>query len=357
MVVARYKRGFASLAARYGDETTRFLHRQILAGIDQLEGLVDRYAIDCGFERSGHLTAAHSKRGLTSLAADVSWLAQNGDRAPRIIDAEEARREIGTREYIGGYLDMRSGRVHQLNYVRGLGAGLAARGVPVYAASPARRLETTGGGVIVGTDRAQIRAKHLIVATNAYTSLAPGVSNLARRIVPVSSSLISTTPLAPEVAATILPSGWVVGDTKHLMNSVALLPGGRLLYCGRADITGRVDNPGVYRRLEQQMVRAFPQVHGAAIETRWSGMVAVTLDDFPHVGTEGSMHYAIGCGGRGIVLSGVMGRALAATIAGERVDLGPITRNRFRAIPFHSLRVPGMKFMAGVYRMRDLLGL
>jgi glycine/D-amino acid oxidase-like deaminating enzyme len=163
--------------------------------------------------------------------------------------------------------------------------------------------------------------------------------------------------LPPDIATTILRSGWVVGDTKHLMNSFALLPGGRLLYCGRADITGRTDHPGVYRRLEQQMARAFPQVRGASIETRWSGMVAVTLDDFPHVGSEEHVHFAIGCGGRGIVLSGVMGRALAGIIAGEHVDLGPITRNAFRAIPFHSLRVPGMKFMAGVYRMRDLFRL
>jgi glycine/D-amino acid oxidase-like deaminating enzyme len=167
---------------------------------------------------------------------------------------------------------------------------------------------------------------------------------------------MSTAPLAADVASTLLRAGWVVGDTKHLMNSFALLPGGRLMYCGRADITGRTDDAGVYRTLERQMVRAFPQVQGAAIETRWSGMVAVTLDDFPHVGTEGRIHYAIGCGGRGIVLSGVMGRALAAMIAGESVDLGPITRNPFRPIPFHSLRVPGMKFMASVYRARDALG-
>jgi glycine/D-amino acid oxidase-like deaminating enzyme len=357
MVVARYKRGFASLALRYGDETARHLHRQILAGIDQLETLVARYAIECGFVRSGHLTAAHSKRGLENLAADVGWLARNGDRAPRLIDAAEAARQLGTREYIGGYLDMRSGRIHQLNYVRGLAAGLAGQGVRISAGSPARSFEQTPAGVTVSTDRARITAQHAIVATNAYTALAPAMSHLARRIVPVSSSLIATAPLPADIVATILPSGWVAGDTKHLMNSFALLPGGRLLYCGRADITGRADNPGVYRRLEQQMARAFPQVSGAAIETRWSGMVAVTLDDFPHVGSEGRTHYAIGCGGRGIVLSGVMGRALAAIIAGERVDLGPITRNPFRPIPFHSLRVPGMKLMAGVYRMRDLFGL
>jgi glycine/D-amino acid oxidase-like deaminating enzyme len=357
MAATRYKKGFAVLAARYGDATTKHLHRQILEGIDQLEALVARYAIDCSFNRCGHFTAAHSRRGLDALTADVAWLARHaGDTTPRIVSAAEAAEALGTGEYLGGYLDSRAGRIHQLNYVRGLAAGLLERGVALYGGSPARRFETTADGVAVGTDRATVRAKRVVVATNAYTSLGPPISNLARRIVPVSSSLMSTAPLAADVASTLLRAGWVVGDTKHLMNSFALLPGGRLMYCGRADITGRTDDAGVYRTLERQMVRAFPQVQGAAIETRWSGMVAVTLDDFPHVGTEGRIHYAIGCGGRGIVLSGVMGRALAAMIAGESVDLGPITRNPFRPIPFHSLRVPGMKFMASVYRARDALG-
>jgi hypothetical protein len=48
---------------------------------------------------------------------------------------------------------------------------------------------------------------------------------------------------------------------------------------------------------------------------------------------------------------------LADMARGETVDAGPMSGNAFAPIPFHSLRIPAMKAVAGYYRMLDVLGI
>jgi hypothetical protein len=56
----RYKKGFAALAEKYGHDTTRHLHRLILEAVETVEAIVADCGIDCGFARTGQLTAALS---------------------------------------------------------------------------------------------------------------------------------------------------------------------------------------------------------------------------------------------------------------------------------------------------------
>jgi gamma-glutamylputrescine oxidase len=95
----------------------------------------------------------------------------------------------------------------------------------------------------------------------------------------------------------------------------------------------------------------------APIAYRWSGKVAVTMDDFPHVGrVSPRIAYAMGYGGRGVALSNLMGRLLVDMVRGVPLDVGPMGGDRFRPIPFHAFRLPGMRVIAGWYRLKDRRG-
>lgn len=358
MAVLRYKTPWAELALRLGRERTRHLHRLLHQAMDLLEQSVAEHGIDCGFERCGHITAANGPAALARLEKDVQSLAVVvNDKVPRMLSAAETKELAGTHSYVGGYLDSRAGAVHPLNYARGLAHALHRKGVPIYVSSEVRDLREAGQGVVLETASGVVSAKQALVATNAYTDVARFGTDLGRRIVPVSTSIITTQPLAQETLRHILPRGHVLSDTRHLLNYFRIAPGNRLLYGGRGSLTGE-EKPQVYRGLERKLERTFPGLRGVAIDHRWSGKVAVTLDDFPHVGrVSPRIAYAMGYGGRGVVLANLLGKMLTQLALGERIDAGPMSAASFRRIPLHALRLPAMKAVAGYYGVLDCLRL
>jgi len=192
-------------------------------------------------------------------------------------------------------------------------------------------------------------------STNAYTDLHHGAArDLVHRVVPVTSSVIATRPLGANVAASVVLGRRMVADSRNLMFYFRMMPDGTLVFGGRGDITGRRDDPAVYKGLEKGLAATFPQAAGAPIAYRWSGKVAVTMDDFPHVGRlSPRIAYAMGYGGRGVALANLMGRLLTDVVRGFPVDGGPMGGCNFRPFPLHALRVPGMRILAGWYRFKD----
>lgn len=357
IVVPRFKSGFASIASRYGAEATLALYRLLLRGVDDIAENVARYGIECDLEGCGHLTPAHGRQGLQALEADAAWLGREaGDTAPRILDAGATSRELGCPGYVGAYLDPRGAGLHPFDYARGLAGGLRNRGVRIFGDTEVVKLRTEGDGVVVETAHGTVRAAQAVIATNAYTPEAHGFSDLSRRIVPVSTSVVATAPLSGDQLKRVLPARRVVSDTRRIMFYYRLLRGNRLLFGGRGDITGRRDDPEIYRPLERSMREFFPALADTPVEARWSGRVAVTLDSLPHVGrVHDRVAFAMGYGGRGVVLTHVLGRALAGLVTDNRTSVGPLSGS-FRAIPLHAFRVPGMQIAAAWYRLQDRLG-
>ncbi|MBY0264830.1 MAG: FAD-binding oxidoreductase [Burkholderiales bacterium] len=355
MAVLRYKKPWAVLARQHGEDTARHLHGLLLGALDTLEAIVGEAGIACGFSRYGHITAANGKSAVAMLETDIAWLRTAGDSAPRMLSRAETAELAGTGCYLEGYLDPRAAGIHPLNYARGLAAALADRGVPLYCATPVTAISEDGQGVSLTTPGGTVRAKQLLIATNAYTELFGFGSGLDRRVVPVSTSVITTAPLPQELLRRLLPQGHLVSDTRHLLNYYRVAPGGRLLFGGRGSLTGH-ESLEVYSGLERKLFETFPSLAGVAIDHRWSGKVAVTLDDFPHVGRLGARTaYAMGYGGRGVILTGLLGRMLAGLATGAEVRVGPMGGETFAPILFHGLRIPAMKAVAGYYRLLDAL--
>src|SRR5690606_24898763 len=136
-------------------------------------------------------------------------------------------------------------------------------------------------------------------------------ARLKRRVVPVASALIATAPLPASVLASVLPGGLAATDAKRLTNYYRRMPDGRLLFGGRGGAF-RGHSQTALDTLRRDLARIYPAVGNVAIEYAWHGLVAVTLDGLPHLGTlADDVAFAIGYNGRGVVLTGLLGRALA----------------------------------------------
>jgi glycine/D-amino acid oxidase-like deaminating enzyme len=151
------------------------------------------------------------------------------------------------------------------------------------------------------------------VATNGYTG---GVTpSLRRRLLPISSFIIATEPLAPDLAAELVPRNRMLFDTKHYLWYWRRTPDDRMLFGGRASMW-----PTTVRRaagiLYRAMTSVHPQLSGTRVAYAWGGKVAFTFDRMPHVGRADGVTYATGCCGSGVAILPWLGTRVAEWVGG-----------------------------------------
>ena len=197
------------------------------------------------------------------------------------------------------------------------------------------------------TERGTLRARELVVATNGYTG-AP-FRRLRRRVVPIGSHIVATAPLDPGLAATLIPRGRVLSDSRHLLHYFRLSPDGRMVFGGRASFTP-VGTARCATLLGDAMRQVFPELSAVPVDYAWSGNVCFTRDRMPHAGRLDGLHYALGYCGHGVAYSTWLGGRVGEKLAGGR-DLPH--DGRFRAIPFYGGRPWFLPLVGGYYRLRD----
>jgi glycine/D-amino acid oxidase-like deaminating enzyme len=207
------------------------------------------------------------------------------------------------------------------------------------------------GGFEIGTNRGAFRAREVLAATNGYTPSA--LSALRRRVIPIGSYQIATSPLDPALARRLVPRGRVFSDTKNLLYYFRLSPDGRMVFGGRASFTpaGTKHSAAI---LAAGMREVFPELAGATIEYAWSGKVAYPMDHLPHAGRLGGVHYAMGYCGHGVALATYLGNRMGQVLAGQG-DIPDLGTSRFRAIPLYNGVPWFLPFVGGYYRARDWL--
>lgn len=257
----------SEMRARWGEERGAALQRAVGAAADAVFARIEKHGIRCAPRRDGWIQAAHATPALARvMRRGAEWQAAG---APvTMFDAAGLAARIGTREYVGGWRDGRAGTVHPLSYVRGLARAAAAAGACLHGQSPARELREEGGGWRIATPRGVLRARSVVVATNAYSdALVPG---LAQTLLTVQSILIATAPLPAEAAAGILPQGECVSETRRLAFYFRRSPDGRLVLGGRGAV-GEEERESLFRALQRALARLYPAAAALPVTHRWSG--------------------------------------------------------------------------------------
>lgn len=340
-VTPRYKMPFSSLERSYGQETAKRLHQLLHAGVSTIKENVRRFAIACDYGECGQVTAAHSADALNTLADDIDWLRRIGDPTPRLLNWGQTAERLGLNFYHGAYLDPRGARVHPLKYARGLALGLVKQKVGIHTQTPVVRICRDQSSFVVETNRgAVVRPRQVILATDAYLPPELKLTRFRGHFLTVASALLTTAPLPEQALRSILPGRYVVADTFALLNYYQMLPDGRLLFGGRGKVTRWEDNGKVFALLEGRMRRLFPAVGETEVTHRWSGLVGLSQDNLPHAATIApGFHVAFGYGGRGVVLSHVLGEALCAAVVGENLaSFGPLAGELPAPFRFHWLK-------------------
>jgi gamma-glutamylputrescine oxidase len=305
--------------------------------IDRVGDLVAEHSIDAGFSRRGCLEICTTAK--TAEAAHEHVEASNRAGIPLRWIAGSA---LALRGAAGGVLDPAAGRVNGVGLVRGLARVLVERGVAIFERSPATTIEE-GSEIRVVTPQGEVRAKALVLATNAYGTR---LGYFRAGVLPLHSHVLATAPISENDWRSV---GWgefdAFSDDRDRVAYGCRTAGGRVifggggndayayLYGGRTAFTGPASQS--FAAIHRRLLDYVPGLSGLPIEHRWTGTVDLTLDRVCSIGVRGdrrNVYYAIGFSGHGMALAMLAGRVIADLYAGDD--------DAWRDLPFFQRPLP-----------------
>ena len=211
-----------------------------------------------------------------------------------------------------------------MGYVRGLARAAKAAGARIHTGAAVTKLVKQPGGWLLETGQGTVRAKAVVLATNAYSdNLWPG---LKTSFVPIHYFQVATVPLGARVAS-ILPERQGIWDTGKIMFSLRRDAADRLIIGSMGAVIGGEKGLSV-RWAARQLRRLFPDLGPVEFGTCWHGQIAMTDDHLPRIHRlDDGLYTPIGYNGRGIAPGTVFGKAMADLLAGgDEADLPiPVT--------------------------------
>jgi glycine/D-amino acid oxidase-like deaminating enzyme len=242
----------------------------------------------------------------------------------------------------GATLDPTAGQIDGVSLVRAMRPLIERLGVHVHEETPVLGIEE-GETITLATPNGRVRAKAIVLATNAYT---PRLGYFQSGIVPLHSHLVATEPLSPEAWEEI---GWGRGlagfsDDLDRIAYGSMTTRGELVFGGGSNAAYGYGfgNATAYEghstrwtaAVEKTLHRYLPRTAGIRIAHRWTGPVALTLSRVCTMGVQGkhrNVYFAVGYSGHGITLSNLAGEVLTDLYSGDDA--------RWRDLPFFQQRL------------------
>jgi len=356
MVSGGLKVAGAGLEQAFGAEKARQITLCAAASFPFLEETIAREGIDCDYVRCGRFTAAWSRRHYDALAARAESLADITGLPTEMVPKARQREALGSDHYHGGMKVAATGSLHPGKYARGLAATAERAGAVLVDGVRVQGIAREGTGFRLRTDRGELRADAVLVATNGYSLDPRGTAMpwLARRLVPLNSYIIATEELPAAVIDQLFPGRRMVSDTKRVLNYFRPSPDGRrVLWGGRASFRAATAEDTA-PALHGYMSDCFPELKGVRITHAWTGHVAFTFDHLPHIGVQDGIHYAAGCQGSGVAMATWLGHNAALKLAGAANEPFALDGLPFPTRPFYAGDPSWfLPLVGGWYRLRD----
>lgn len=322
MLIPSYRENLDKIAENLGLEAAGKMLKLQLDAATLLKDIIQEHDIKCSLTLGGYLKAAHTLEYVESFKRNQEFMYENFGLETIVVSDAETKAHLNSDLYCGGAIDPNGMSFHPYNYALGIAEVIKQLGATIYEQTNVTEIKKTDSEYILYTQNGKVKADHVIVATNGYTTnITP---KLRSSIVPRDTYVIATEILPESFAKQLLPTFKSVSDTMPLKYYFRLTPDNRMLFGGSVDEEG-IGSEAKYQQIHGNMLTVFPQLKEYSIEFKWGGKVAMTADEFPHIGTtrEG-IHYALGYNGRGALLSTMMGKLLAFNVIGEKRELNPL---------------------------------
>ena len=316
-----------------------------LRNLNEIEAAIQRYRIDCDYERTGVIDVAttfHAPSYLDELRDDFSQLRALGQKV-EWLDEAAMRHQVNSPSYTGGlWRKDRAAIVDPARLVWGLKSAAMSLGVRIYEDTKATSIERDGVGVLVTTPLGNIRAGKVALATNAFKPLLRRVSHY---IAPIYDYCMVTEPLTK---AQLDDIGWDnrqglsdIGNQFHYYRLTAdnrILWGGfDAIYYWRGKMSVEFENrPETWAKLSKQFFDTFPQLEGLKFTHTWGGVIDTCsrFCVFWGRGMQGRVAYSTGYTGLGVASTRFGAEVMLDILDGKRSKATETDFVKHKPLPF-----------------------
>ncbi len=324
---------------RYGSADARLYFDAERAAVDLVDATLEQFSLDVDRHSKGYSYVAHRPKAIADLRDYGEQYGRRYGLPYEFLD-QHAMIEQGMNspDFCAAVHLPIGFALNPMKFVLGITAIVRQRGVRLLHNSTIRQIKTGDGYELVG-DRAAIKARKLIVATNGYSS-DDLPKALASRYLPVQSNILVSRPLSKDEIA---EQGWwseqMVVDTRNLLHYFRLLPDKRMLLGVRGSVAVTRENIEKTRqKARRDFDRMFPAWQHVETPHFWSGLICMTRRLVPFAGP----------------LPGMEGAYAALAYHGNGVSMGPYCGSLVADLALGQSRLPHPAFMQKPMRPFEL---
>ena len=350
--------GFASgqkpFESQLGPNQAKLAWDMSIEAIHLVDERIAQFNIACDRVK-GYMVVADSPRKARALEAEVESLARQYGFSSELARGNDVQAHIQSPLYCASAFENTSGHLHPLKYGLGLARAAQSLGVQIFEHSAVISLER-GDPLLARTAQGSVRARFGVLAGNC-TLTEYGVEvapDIAARVMPVGTYMISTAPLNPELCQSLIPSAAAVCDNNFILDYFRFSADHRLLFGGRVSYSTRTPAK-LEAVMAQRMAEVFPRLKGVPIEFVWGGFVDISMNRAPDFGRlSGNLYYLQGFSGHGVALTGMAGRLMAQSVAGQAERFDVFAKLKHRNFPGGPLlRMPSLVLGTAYHRLMD----
>ena len=353
---------------RWGKEKTREAQAYMQKAVRYVKDLIESEQLDSDYEHTGMLRVAYTDKQAKRLKKTYELLTDiTRPDSFEYFDAEEAQKRVHCPQIKGAIYEPETGILDPCKHVRALKTLAEREGAEIYENTKVVGIKKLMGASWIETNDATIRAKKLVIATNAWTHNLNSTPKVANVQAPVWTYQIVTDPLTPEQWQGI---NW--GERMSIEDNRQLIHYMRITKCGRITMGGgsigveyndkKMDlwhNDAIWNDLEKHLKWMFPSLKDINIHYQWGGCISANIDMTPEIGFVGDSNiiYAAGCIGHGVSLTQLNGRLIADLVQDKETELTQFWIVNRKAIPVPEgtlLRYAGTKMIEGLLKVVDV---
>ncbi len=245
--------------------------------IGTLSKLSAATGIDCELETNGALQVLVTPEDVQEARVYVQK-AQSLGMPVELWDKRQLVSAIGTDVYEAGFFDPKGGHIHPMKLVHVFKAAAENAGAEIYENTTVANIEEGREHVLHTNGGHAIKAKSLVLATNAFTSRLGFFRN---SILPVHEYVAVTQAFTEQQLAEI---GWrkrvPFNDSRTEVFYLGLtqdnrlhIGGGRPSYFFNNGVGDAGDAASHLAQLQRELVRIYPALAGVKFEVAWDGVV------------------------------------------------------------------------------------
>jgi len=308
---------------------------------EELAETIERYGIDCHFERNGELQVATERYQLETLVQTHAALRRYGGEAD-LLDEAATRAAVASPTYLGGlWVRSGAGLVDPAALSGGLVDACLRKGVRFYTRSPVQAIERSRDGLVLRSPYGTVHAAKAALAVNAFRS---PLRRTRAYLVPVWDYVLATEPLSPgQLESLAWHDRQGVSDSGNQFHYYRLTQDNRILFGGYDAIYypggGTQDElgsrPETFLLLAEHFFATFPQLEGVSFTHAWGGVIDTCSRFFAFYGRaySGRLAYAAGYTGLGVAATRFAAKVVLELLAG-RGPLLDLELVRTRPVPF-----------------------